>query len=78
MPIFSKTWMEKQGRRIKICDREKTQSVNVCTPRNVEGDYEQVFYFREPFRTTLEELDVHADLPKLIDELRERSYKQLQ
>jgi hypothetical protein len=52
--------------------------VNVCTPRNVEGEYEQGFYFREPFRFTLEELDVFGDLPTLIGELRERSYKQLQ
>jgi hypothetical protein len=37
-----------------------------------------VFYFREPFRTTLEELDIFADLPTLVGELRQRSYRQLQ
>jgi len=78
MPILSKTWMEKQGRKIKVCDDLKTQSVNVCTPQNAEGDYEQVFYFREPFRTNLEELDKLGDLPTLISELRKKSYTQLQ
>lgn len=78
MSILSKTWMEKQGRKIKLHDDLKTQSVNVCTPQNIEGEYEQVFYFREPYRFTLQELDVFGDLPTLIGELRERSYKQLQ
>jgi hypothetical protein len=78
MTILSKMWMEKQGRKIKVYDRLKTQSVNVCTPQNIEGEYEQVYYFREPFRTKLEELDEFVDLQLLVGELRERSYKQLQ
>jgi hypothetical protein len=82
MAILSTTpttsWIEIQGRKIKVYDDMKTQSVNLCTPNNVEGDYEQVFYFRDKFRVTADQVDQYGNIPTLVSWLRKRSYDQLQ
>ena len=70
-------WVEKDARRIKLYDHEKTQSVNICTPANREGEYEEVFYFCERFRVFAAYLTAQDDLPTLRNYLRKRSYKQV-
>jgi hypothetical protein len=71
-------WVEIQGRRIKVFDDDKTQSVNICTLKNVVGKYEQKFYFHDNFRVTAQVVDQHTSLAALTKWLRERSYRQLQ
>jgi len=82
MAIISQTpttaWIDIQGRHIKVYDDQKTQSVNICTASNTEGDYEQVFYFRNDFRVTAQQVDQYGNLPSLVTWLRKRSYDQLQ
>jgi hypothetical protein len=72
------SWIEISGRKIKLYDDLKTQSINICKPCNTEGDYEQVFYFRGQFRWTEHELNQFGDLDTLVSRLRRRSYEQLQ
>ena len=31
------------GRLVKVADGEKTQTINVCTPANSEGTYQEVY-----------------------------------
>ena len=82
MAILSQTptasWVEVEGRRIKVFDDQNTQSVNICTPTDTEGEYEQVFYFHKKFRVNAQEVDQHTSLGTLTKWLRERSYRQLQ
>ena len=82
MAIISQTattaWMDVQGRRVKLFDDQKTQSVNICTQANSEGEYEQVFYFRGDFRVAAQQADQHGTLAELTTWLRKQSYDQLQ
>ena len=82
MAIISQTattaWVDVQGRRVKVFDEQKTQSVNICTPTNTEGEYEQVFYFRGDYRVTAQQVDQYGNLPALVTWLRRQSYDQLQ
>ena len=82
MPIMSQTrtecWVNVAGRCIKILDNRKTQSVNLCTLNNLEGEYEQKFYFRGNFRITGQEVDHYTSLEALTNWLRNRSYYQIQ
>jgi len=71
-------WVTVAGRKIKIYDEAKTQSVNICTVSNTEGDYEQVFYFCGPFRVTDADISPFQNLGELTQWLRTRSYNQLQ
>jgi hypothetical protein len=71
------SWIKKNDRRIKVFDHEKTQSVNVCTAENKEGDYEEVFYFCERFRISVEDLERYKDFATLRKDLRKRSHRQV-
>jgi hypothetical protein len=72
------SWTSIAGRRIKVCDDTKTQSVNICTASNQESEYEQVFYFRDPWRVTVADLNQFSSLDEVTKWLRKRSYDQLQ
>ncbi len=76
MPVVSQTpttaHVEVGGRGIYIVSDEKTQSVNVCTPANREGQYEQVFYFCGDYRVRPEDLAGWADLDGTTKSLRRR------
>ena len=72
------TWVDVQGRHVKVFDDQKTQSINICDATNAEAEYEQVFYFRDKSRVTAQEVDKHTSLSTLTKWLRERSYRQLQ
>lgn len=69
-------WVEVAGRRIRLHDDDRTQSVNICTPSNEAGLYEQVFYFTGEWRVQPEELTGCTDLAASVVMLRERSYRQ--
>ena len=68
--------IEVQGRKISICDDTWSQSVNLCTPANTEGEYEQVFYFAKEFRVTQAQVEERSDLTDLTTWLRRRSGEQ--
>ena len=69
--------VEVGGREIRIVDDERTQSVNICTPDNREGEYEQVFYYCGRYRVTAEELRRHTDLANAVKFLRRRLWEQV-
>ena len=64
-------------RMIKIFDEQYTQCVNICTPANTEGEYEQKFYFTGDFRVTQAEVEARSDLTALVEWLRDRLYQQV-
>ena len=70
-------WVEVGGRRIRLHDDERTQSVNICTPANEAGQYEQVFYFTGEWRVQPDDLSGCADLAAAVALLRERLYRQV-
>lgn len=70
-------WVEKEGRRVKLCDDDKTQSVNICTAQNLEGDYEQVFYFCGDFRVEPQDIEELATLGVVVEYLRNRLWRQV-
>ena len=70
-------WVEISGRRVRLYDDERTQSVNICTPANEAGQYEQVFYFAGEWRVRPEDLSGCADLAAAVTLLRERQYRQV-
>ncbi len=76
-PIRQTSWVEVDGRRIKIADDDRTQSVNLCSAANIEGDYDQVFYFCGHSRINAGDIGQFTDLPSLVSHLRERLYRQV-
>lgn len=70
-------WIEVDGRSIQLHDGERTQSVNVCTPTNEAGQYEQVFYFTGKWRVQPDQLEGLADMTAVVTMLRQRQYRQV-
>ena len=72
-------WAEVGGRSVKLCCRGVgcRQSINICTPANREGDYEEVQFFRQAYQMTVDEVARFADLVSLKAELRRRASRQL-
>jgi len=71
------SWVEIQGRRIKLCDDAVTQSVNICTPSNLEGAYDHVFYFGGTHRVQPKDIEPLTDLAAVVTFLRGRSHRQV-
>ena len=69
-------WAEVGGRKVKLTCRGGTQSINVCTAANRASDYEEVQYFNQAFKMTVDEVARFGDLPSLKTELRRRAYRQ--
>ena len=50
------------GRKVKVHTRTKSQTVNICSPRNIHGEYDYVVRLRPPFVTedTLQRQDFRS------------------
>jgi hypothetical protein len=49
---------------------KRTQSVNICTPHNREGTYEQRFYYCSPYRVPAVKLGGYTNLTEAVEFLR--------
>ncbi len=56
---------------------KKSQSVNLCTPENVQGKYEGWVYFKPDYWVDQAWFDQFPTFEATRDALRERSYRQL-
>jgi hypothetical protein len=67
MPKYATEWVHVAGRRVKIATGEKSQTINICTPSAVDGQYEEVVRLRDRFINPhdLERLAV-TSVPELV------------
>jgi len=49
MPRYATDWVFVAGRRVKVATGGKTQTINICTPAGVDGQYECTIVLEPPF-----------------------------
>jgi hypothetical protein len=80
MPILTRgrcvQWTEVAGRKVKLKSLDGVQSVNICTPANQAGEYEEVQYLKGSHKMTPDQVARYGSLCALKSELRRRAYRQ--
>lgn len=79
-PSGNISWATVAGRKVKLYivdHNDGIQSVNICTPANDNGVYEEVFYYSKAFWQDAVELERFGNVPTMVTHLREQSYQQV-
>ena len=80
MPVLTRgqcvQWAEVAGRKVKLKSLNGVQSVNICTPANQPGEYEEVQYLNGSYKMTPDQVALYGNVDSLKSELRRRAYRQ--